>query len=345
MTVLAANNLTIGYRQRNLPDKIVADGLSVSLVPNELVCVLGPNGSGKTTLLRTLAGMQPTLAGRVELLGDDITRLPPRMLARRLSVVLTDRVNVGNLSAYDLVSLGRYPHTNWLGQLTGDDEAIIWRSITAVGAEALADRDIAELSDGERQKVMIARALAQAPRVMMLDEPTAFLDLPHRVEVMQILRDLAWTTGSAILLSTHDLDLALRSADRIWLLESGGRLHTGAPEDLILSGAFQHVFRGKGVEFDMHSGSFKIGNGGGVSVNLHGDGLAGLWTQRALVRAGYAISPERTKLGVEVIGENGTTMWRTRIGSSTDEHQSIHALIRFLKANTAGEFDSHPPGD
>ncbi len=351
MAVLTAHNLTIGYRQRNLPEKVVADKLSVSLMPNELVCLLGPNGSGKTTLLRTLAGMLPAINGKVELLGDDITQLPPRTLARRLSVVLTDQVNVGNLSAYDLVSLGRYPHTNWLGSLTGDDEAIIRQSIAAVGAEGLANRDITELSDGERQKVMIARALAQASQVMMLDEPTAFLDLPHRVEVMQILRDLAWTTGSAVLLSTHDLDLALRSADRIWLIDGDGQLHIGAPEDLILSGAFQHVFRGRGVEFDMQSGSFKIGNGDGIGVNLYGDGLVGLWTQRALTRAGYAVATEaatsmgEAELGVEVIGHNGSTTWRTRIGTSVDEHHSIHALIRFLKTNTAGEFNSHPPGN
>ena len=153
-----------------------------------------------------------------------------------------------------MVTLGRHPYTNWWGNLSREDEEIVHWAIKSVGALNLAARQVSELSDGERQKIMIARALAQSPMVMLLDEPTAFLDLPRRVEIMQLLRNLARETNQAILLSTHDLNLALRLADQIWLLNSHGILQVGAPEDLVLSGAFAHTFDSEGVEFDIFSG-------------------------------------------------------------------------------------------
>jgi iron complex transport system ATP-binding protein len=192
--------------------------------------------------------MQLPLGGEVRLLGDDIYKLAPPELAKRLSLVLTEKVDVGMLSAYTLVSLGRHPYTNWWGNLTSEHEAIVHWAIKSVGAVHLAQRQVSELSDGERQKIMIARALAQSPTVMLLDEPTAFLDLPRRVEIMQLLRQLTRETNQAILLSTHDLDLALRLADKVWLLTTNGILHVGAPEDLVLSGAFADTFNSEGVD-------------------------------------------------------------------------------------------------
>ncbi|HBL25840.1 MAG TPA: ABC transporter ATP-binding protein, partial [Acidobacteria bacterium] len=193
-------------------------------------------------LLRTLAGMQPPLAGRVVVAGEDLRELGPRRLARHLAVVLTDRIVVEALTATALVELGRYPYTGWSGRLAAADHAIVQRSLAAVGAQDLAGRSVAELSDGERQKVMIARALAQEPEVLLLDEVTAFLDLPHRVEVLRILRRLAHDEGKAVLLSTHDLELALRNADRLWLLPKGGPLVAGGAGELIESGVFERTF-------------------------------------------------------------------------------------------------------
>lgn len=256
--VLRADDLTIGYRHAGRADGVVAAHLNLSLQRGELVCLLGPNGAGKSTLMRTLAGLQPPLGGKVWLDGDEPSALPARELARRLSIVLTERVDVGNLSAQELVALGRHPYTDWWGNLTAHDAEVVRWAIRAVGAVSLADRPVQELSDGERQKIMVARALAQEPLLIMLDEPTAFLDLPRRVELMGLLRSLARQTGRAILLSTHDLDLALRSADRLWLLSVEGKMATGAPEDLVLSGAFQETFASEGVAFDQYSGSFRI---------------------------------------------------------------------------------------
>jgi iron complex transport system ATP-binding protein len=248
--------------------------------------LIGPNGVGKSTLMRTLAGMQNPLAGRVALMGDDLKTLKAAERARRLSVVLTGREQVGLLTGYELVALGRHPHTAWTGQLTRHDEQVVRWAVEAVGAVDLAARRIAELSDGERQKLMIARALAQEPAAMILDEPTAFLDLPHRVEIMRLLRNLAAQTGRAILVSTHDLDLALRSAQKIWLM-SGDAMEVGAPEDLVLSGAFQRSFQREGVAFDAQSGSFSIRQDHAGCVLVLGDGLAALWIKRALEREGF----------------------------------------------------------
>ncbi|PMP84292.1 MAG: ABC transporter ATP-binding protein, partial [Roseiflexus castenholzii] len=249
-TVLATEDLSIGYAPRRAPWRVIADNLNLALHAGEVVCLLGPNGVGKSTLLRTLVGMQPPLSGRVLLDGADIAALSPREIARRLSIVLTERIEVGQLTAYALVALGRHPHTDWTGRLTPHDEDVVRRALEAVDAVNLAARLVHELSDGERQRVMVARALAQEPLVMALDEPTAFLDLPRRVEMMRLLRRLAHEMNRAILLSTHDLDLALRTADTLWLLAPGGVIHVGAPEDLVLNGAFEATFANEGMTFD-----------------------------------------------------------------------------------------------
>ncbi len=340
--VLTTHDLTTGYR----PGAAISQGISAALYPGELVCLIGPNGAGKSTLLRTLAGMQPALSGDVRLLGDDIRRLSPRELARHLSVVLTGRASPGMLTAYELVALGRHPYTDWMGRLTAADDAAIRAALESVGAAALAGRFVAELSDGERQKVMIARALAQEPRVLILDEPTAFLDLPHRVQIMRALRAQARQEGRAVLLSTHDLDLALRSADRIWLMPADGGLQAGAPEDLVLSGAFEAAFRRNGVIFDPATGSFAIEDGGDVVVALHGEGIAAAWTVRALERAGCRVQHGGSAaLRVEVAGENGDRRWRCITPQGISTHHTIYELIGALQAFQEQQARASPQGE
>ncbi|MEM7584388.1 MAG: ABC transporter ATP-binding protein [Acidobacteriota bacterium] len=253
--LLASKQLTTGYGGRR-PCALLRD-VEVRLAPGELVAVLGPNGAGKSTLLRTLAGMQPALAGRVELLGTPLSELRPRQLARRVGVVLPERVAPGMLSAYDLIALGRTPHTGWTGRLRSRDETVIQRALQVVGIAHLADRDVTALSDGERQKVMIARALAQEPKVLILDEPTAFLDLPGRVEVMSLLKRLVRQSEAerSVLLSTHDLDLALRTVDRVWLLDRRGGFHTGSPAELLATRAFETAFESEELSRYLPRGS------------------------------------------------------------------------------------------
>jgi iron complex transport system ATP-binding protein len=336
MNTLALHNLTVGYRPPRRPAIEVAAGLDATLAPGELVCLIGPNGAGKTTLMRTIAGMQSPLAGRVTLNGDDVHRLPARALAQRLSVVLTDRVDVGLLTAYALVALGRHPYTDWSGRLSAHDEAVTRWALESVGAQALAGRYVSELSDGERQKVMIARALAQEPLLMLLDEPTAFLDLPRRVEIMHLLRHLAHETGRAVLLSTHDLDLALRSADRIWLLPSDGRLQVGAPEDLVLSGAFAAAFRAEGVQFDIQTGAFRVDMPGGGRVVVAGDGAAALWTRRALERAGFITAGNGSAplAQIEVTGDEDAPRWRVSDADGVREYMTVYEVVQALRMHT-----------
>jgi len=240
--LLTARDLSVGYAGRRR--RVVLSRLSLTIESGQLVVLLGPNGAGKSTLLRTLTGMQPPLAGEVKISGRSLQSLSAKQLARRVGVVLPERVVPGMLSAYDLVALGRYPHTGWSGGRRSRDDEVIRRVMSSVRISHLAKRDVSELSDGERQKVMIARALAQEPRLLILDEPTAFLDLPGRVEVMSLLSQLPHRADSAtaVLLSTHDLDLALRTADRVWLLDRRGGMQSGRPLDLLKDGAFEIAF-------------------------------------------------------------------------------------------------------
>ncbi|MPZ74407.1 MAG: ATP-binding cassette domain-containing protein [Nitriliruptorales bacterium] len=315
MRPLELRDLSAGYSSGRRRTVVVRD-LTLSIAPGEFVCLVGPNGSGKSTLLRTIAGMQPALAGKALLGGSDVAALAPAERARRLAVVLTDPLDIGAMTARDLVSLGRYPHTDWAGRLKESDRASVTWAMAATGASTFADRPVAELSDGERQRVLLARALAQQPTLLGLDEAVAFIDVPRRVELVQILRNLARECGLAVLLTTHDLDLALRHADTLWLLEPGGdgtRVHAGGPEDLVLAGVVARAFAGDEVTFDMQRGVFVPVPAMLAGVAVSGDGLAAVWTRRAMEREGLAVE-ESAPVTVEV-GDGAWTI-RTPGGSS-----------------------------
>lgn len=329
--ILITQDLTIGYKSGRRPPRVVASDIDVTLDHGEFVCLLGPNGAGKSTLMRTLAGMQPPLNGHVNIAGRDIAEMSAAEVAQLLSVVLTDRVSAGIMSVRDLVGLGRYPHTDWIDRFTPEDSHAVSWAIRAAGAGDLEHRNVAELSDGERQRVMIARALAQQPDLMILDEPTAFLDLPRRVEIMALLRNLAHTTRKAIFLSTHDLDLALRCADRICLLPSEGALHTGAPEDLVLNGAFEAAFGSDGVRFDADSGAFRLTpERTETTVEVTGAGRNAYWTKRALERAGFQVRDATSGRRIDVL-DGETVTWRFDRGETTMEFYSIYDLITAIK--------------
>ena len=229
LSLLQTKGLQAGYRSGSQKTVTIGGPLDLEIRAGQLVCLLGPNGAGKSTLLRTLAGLQPPLEGSVEIEGIAAGRLTPNQRAKKVSLVLTDRVAGNNLTVYSIIALGRYPYSGWLGNLSEADQAAIHWAIEATGIEAFIHREAHTLSDGESQKVMLARALAQDTPILMLDEPTAHLDLPSRIQLMQLLHRLAGQTRKAILLSTHELDLALQVADEVWLLQSGGQLHRGRP--------------------------------------------------------------------------------------------------------------------
>lgn len=247
--LLEADNLTVGYRN-GIHEKKVLSGLELSLRRGELMSLLGANGTGKSTLLRTLAGRQRPLAGKVSIEGRDIEKCPSDMLSRLVSIVHTDRTMAGGLTVEELVSLGRHPYTGFFGRLSARDREIVDKSLREVGIGDMGNRFVATLSDGERQKAMIARALAQDTPLIILDEPTAFLDVASRIEAMQLLSRLAHDNGKGILLSSHDVSQSLLLSDRLWLLRPDGSMTEGATDALVADGALDTLFAGRDVRFD-----------------------------------------------------------------------------------------------
>jgi iron complex transport system ATP-binding protein len=266
----------------------VASDLSAQARRGELTVLIGPNGAGKSTLIRTLSGLQPALGGQVLLDGTDLTVLSRDELARRVAVVLTERIDPGLLSARELVGLGRIPHLGLSARLGPEDEAIIDWALAATGAQHLASRPATELSDGECQRVLTARALAQQPGLLILDEPTAFLDVSSRAGLFGLLRKLARDQQMAVVLSTHDLELALRVADRVWLLDPAGTLVDTVGEELMLSGRIGAMFDTDTLRFDASSGMFAFGaEDGRRPAHIDADGPLHAALARVLSREGW----------------------------------------------------------
>jgi iron complex transport system ATP-binding protein len=305
--LLHTRELHTGYHQAGRKIPVSGPLPELTIGTGQLICLLGPNGSGKSTLLRTLAGLQPALAGRIEIEGQ--TGLSSAELARKISLVLTDRVIGSQLDVYSLVSLGRYPWSDWLGGLSEADRTAITRAIESAGVGDLLERKVYTLSDGETQKVMLARALAQDTPLLMLDEPTAHLDLPSRIRLMRLLHQLARDLNKGILLSTHELDLALQVADEVWLLQAAGPLYKGTPEDLILDGVFEAVFAREDVIFDRAAGVFRIPPEGRYRIRLEGEGVVAFWTRRALQREGFVVAAEAAAGLVRITEEAGRPVW------------------------------------
>lgn len=278
-------NLSIGYITKK-ERKVVAEGITANIQSGELTCLLGANGIGKSTLLRTLSAFQPKLAGEVFVQGKEIASYTEKQLSKLLSVVLTEKCDVKNMSARELIGLGRSPYTGFWGTLTEDDKQMVDKAISLVKIESLANRMVDTLSDGERQKVMIAKALAQDTPIIFLDEPTAFLDFPSKVEIMQLLHRLSRETNKTIFLSTHDLELALQIADKIWLIDKQSSVTIGTPEDLSLSGKLSSFFARKGIIFDEESGLFRVENAYNRQIRLTGHGQLYTMVRKALLRNG-----------------------------------------------------------
>lgn len=331
--MLQTSALAIGYKNGGKTPRVVANHLNLQLNAGEFVCLVGPNGVGKSTLLRTVIGLQPKLAGEIQLSGRKLATYHPRELANQVSVVLTSPISVGAMRVDELVAMGRFPFTGLFDRMTDHDWDVVHETLRVVGVDKLSHRYIHTLSDGERQKVMIARALAQEPRLLVLDEPTAYLDLPGRVVVMDLLHDLASGKDKAVLTSTHELDLALRHADRIWLMNDEGQISQGAPEDLVLNGSFAQIFNRAGVRFDPLSGSFDTQNRGSKPVFLEGQGPEAIWTRRALLRAGYRVEEEKLQAfpSVSVITKNGTTTWQLEQEGHAITFASIYELLQELR--------------
>lgn len=303
-------DLKTGYKTGNGKSRAIGGCFNLQVFPGQLICLLGPNGCGKSTLLRTLSGLQLPLSGEVLVKGKEIGSYRFSELARLISVVLTENVRSSGLDVYSLIALGRYPYSGWTGQLTPADNTAIGLALSRTGTVDLTGRSIDTLSDGEYQKVMLARALAQDTSLILLDEPTAHLDLPSRIQLIRMLHRLAGETGKAIMLSTHELDLALQAADQVWLMDAMGQIQSGIPEDLVLNGALQRVFEKQDIIFDDSSGTFRFAIPGTRKISVQGEGTGWNWTKKALIRKGYVIcDPQETTVHLAVTGEGQTLSW------------------------------------
>lgn len=255
-SILKTENLKIGYSLKK-EQKVIASGVNIELERAQLTAVLGSNGVGKSTFLRTLSGVQPSLDGKILLEDNELQTISPQKQAALVSVVLTQQPFSRNLSVWELIALGRQPYTNWIGNLSDKDRAQVQEALQVVQIEELQNRKCFELSDGQLQKVMIARALAQNTPVMILDEPTSHLDMYHKAQVLKLLKELSQKTGKAILFATHEINLALQLCDSI-ILMLPEKVQQGKPAELIQQKAFEDVFPQDLIFFDSATGTFKI---------------------------------------------------------------------------------------
>lgn len=330
--IIELNKAAIGYNGKVNSVNLVKSNISVYVLKGELVAVIGGNGVGKSTLLRTIAGFQSTLGGDVLIRGKQVNSYREKELALIMSFVSTEIIRVPNLSVFDLVSLGRYPHTNWFGKLLDEDRHHVEEAIKSVGLQGYENRMVNCISDGERQKAMIARTLAQDTAVIVLDEPTAFLDLSNKYEIVHILHHLASEKGKTILFSTHDLTTAIAESDRVWLMLNES-VEQGAPEDLILNGNFDDLFHSKHLFFDKGKGDFRIRKQLKRKATLTGEGIAVDWTIKALERNGFeVIYSENISYPTELIAIHvAYPEWIVNYQGRIIKFSSLLCLCRYLK--------------
>ena len=327
--LLRTEQLTIGYREGK-KEIIILEGVDLSLRSGELVCLMGPNGIGKSTLIRTLCGLQEPLKGDVYITDQPINAISDVDRSKLVSVVLTDKLQGGNLTVQELIEMGRYPYQNWLTKFGQEDHKAIERAIDAISLNDILNKKVHQLSDGQAQRAMIARALVQDGEVMILDEPTAHLDLNNRVEVMRLLRRLAHNFNKSILMATHELDLALQLADKLILVQPDGKIVEGIPEDLILNGRLDETFVLKGYDLKTGKAEFKPFRDRKIALNA--EGYYYLWAKNALERNGYEIDDKRSSATiVEVSGDGITFECRLKSGSEEKVFHSFEQLLKYLQ--------------
>jgi iron complex transport system ATP-binding protein len=292
-----------------------------------LIVLLGRNGVGKSTLLRTLAGLQSPVSGELKLMGKDMSQYSHKEKSSLIGFVSTEKPDVANMTVFNLVALGRYSYTNWLGSLNGDDKQIVCKAMKMAGVSHLGNENINEISDGELQRVMIARTLAQDTPVIILDEPVAFLDLPNRFDILLLLRNLARTGKKTVILSAHDLDIAIRLADTLWIMTEDG-LEQGAPEDFALKHGFDAMFKDTGISFDYNTGIVDAGISLSKTVSLVcDDANTGFWLTKAFNRLGFGVSENA---GISVTAKNGRFVCMK--DNAAEEFDSLCELLCKLRS-------------
>jgi len=328
--VIELRDLSVGYTKKKTRLYILKD-LNANLYKGEMVCLVGENGIGKSTLLRTISRVQPPLSGKIRINQRQLQEFSSQELARTISLVLTDRIYAGNLTVREIVSLGRHPYTNWLGNLSKEDQKKIDWALDITGTQYLEDQFISELSDGQYQKTLIARALAQDSDMIILDEPTAHLDLTNKIIILKLLKELAGNTGKSILMATHELELSLQIADYIWMALSQDLMVTGTPEDLVFNGSFNKMINHESIHFDDSHGRFIIKNKTDRLCKLSGDKTGSYLTKNALQRKGWTVTKsDQTDISIEIKMETTGLSWLVDTGKQKEIVSSIEELLGLL---------------
>lgn len=326
--IVSLSELSLGYR----PGEDLLTSVSVSIQSGEMIALVGRNGAGKSTLLRTIARIQSPAGGKIRIMGKPAEEYSLRQLSRTISFVDTGRRSTENLSVFEMVSLGRHPYTNWWGGVGKEDREKIMESLRFVGMGSFVDKKVEQLSDGERQRVRIAMALAQDTQLILLDEPAAHLDIPHSIEISEVLFRLKEANRS-VLYSTHDLDSAFEYADKLWLIHDG-KLFSGAPEDLGIINIYQHLFEDENVDFDLKNLRFQRRKTPGKPVYLHPceDPVVFAWTCQAINRSGFELSGEIDKRTPEIrIGkESGRWTWELNVKNALISCMTLFELREHL---------------
>lgn len=311
---IAVRDLSVGYKKGK---RFVAikEGINLTAHSGELIALIGSNGIGKSTLLRTLTGFQRALGGEILLNDRKLSNFTVKELARAMSFVSTEAIRVQNLRVWELLAMGRHPYTNFIGTLTREDNLIINRAIELVGLTGYEDRMIDQISDGERQRAMIARTFVQDTPLIILDEPTAFLDIRNKYEIIHLLHDFVKNENKTVLFSTHDLNISTSEVDKMWLMLDD-KVVEGAPEDLILSGNFDQMFHSEKVYFNSESGDFRLRKNSLGSYRLKGPiGKMTTWTDHALQRIGLVCDEINPLVAVTVTSTEENPVWKAEINS------------------------------
>ncbi len=341
--MLSLQNIKIGYSsshrfKQNEPMAVFSD-INLNANSRQSIALIGENGIGKSTLLRTIANLQNAISGKILINNKLISDYKQHELAKIISYVSTNNTNLPNLTVSELISLGRFPHTNWIGNLKEDDKQIISNALETTEIQHLADKSVNQISDGEKQRVMIARALAQNTSIIILDEPTAFLDLANKHHLSYIINKLSKEENKLVIFSTHDLNIAIKYADTIWLMLPD-KIIIGTPEDLILKKQFSLIFKNKNIKFDDFNADFnfdkKIINQVQLIIETNHDSILNkeielyeYWTKKALERIGYEIK-QNTKISVILKIEDNKIVWQTNQNNKTKKHKTISELLSAL---------------
>ncbi|MGQ9619879.1 MAG: ABC transporter ATP-binding protein [Bacteroidales bacterium] len=330
--ILELKSLLVGYIQgkKLLP---LFPEINTNVLRGELIAVIGRNGIGKSTLLKTLAGLITPLGGEILIAGKKHDEFRRKEFAIKTGYVSTEQVRVDSMKVSELVGLGRYPYTSWTGQLKEKDQNQIAFALKKTGLTSMESRFINELSDGEKQKAMIARVIAQDTDIMIMDEPTAFLDIRNKYEIINLLRILSDEKNKTIVFSTHDLSVAMNECDRIWILTDNS-FYDGAPEDLILQGAMNKLFEDSGIVFNPENASYCFAKQLEGEVNVTGEESVKYWTEKAVNRAGFRTVSYHTGKVIMIASDEMGLYWVYKNGNTvSNKLRSLYEVIQNLKKN------------